>query len=75
MLLKAKSTRVNNYILVTRPNYDFPTTYLYQWSELVIDEAKSKGITVLDLDGKKANKRNFASYISRNNMVMDQGIV
>lgn len=67
MLLKVKSTRVNNYILVTRPNYDFPTTYLYQWSELVIDEAKSKGITVLDLDGKKANKRNFVSYISRNN--------
>lgn len=54
-------------MLVTRPNYDFPTTYLYQWSELVIDEAKSKGITVLDLDGKKANKRNFASYISKNN--------
>ena len=58
---------MSNSILVTRPNYDFPTTYLYYWSELVIDEAKSKGITVLDLDGKKANKQKFVSYISRNN--------
>ncbi|MBI2335045.1 hypothetical protein HYU96_04590 [Candidatus Daviesbacteria bacterium] len=58
---------MNNTILITRPNHDFPTTYLYYWSELVIDEAKSKGITVLDLDGKKASKQKFSSYISRNN--------
>lgn len=53
-------------ILITRPNHDFPTTYLYQWSKLVIDEAETKGLTVLDLDGKKATKRNFISYINRN---------
>ena len=58
---------MNNSILVTRPNHDFPTTYLYYWSELVIDEAKSKGFSVLDLDGNKANKQKFVSYISRNN--------
>lgn len=33
----------------------------------MIDEAKSKGITVLDLEGKKASKQKFVSYISRNN--------
>ncbi len=58
---------MNNSILITRPNHDFPTTYLYFWSELVIDEAKNKGITVLDLEGKKASKQKFVSYISRNN--------
>lgn len=58
---------MNNSILVTRPNHDYPTTYLNQWSKLVIAEAKSRGIKVLDLDGKKANRQNFVSYINKNN--------
>jgi len=57
---------VGSVLLLTRPNHDLPTTYLYHWSELVIKEASNKGIKVLDLEGKKANKSQFSSYISKN---------
>ena len=56
---------MNNTVLVTRPNHDYPTTYLYHWSKLVIEAASSKGMQVLDLDGMKANKSNFRSYIDK----------
>ena len=57
---------MGSVLLLTRPNHDLPTTYLYHWSELVIKEASNKGIKVLDLEGKKANKSQFSSYISKN---------
>lgn len=50
---------MNNTVLITRPNHDYPTTYLYHWSKLVIDEASSKRMKVLDLDGKKAKNQIF----------------
>lgn len=50
-------------LLVTRPNYDQTTNYLYFWSALVIKEAKKRGIDVYDLSGKKATKNNFDSYL------------
>ena len=50
-------------LLVTRPNYDQTTNYLYYWSTPVIKEAKRRGIDVYDLSGKKANKVNFDSYL------------
>lgn len=56
---------MNNVVLVTRPNHDYPTTYLYHWSKFVIEEALNKGIKVLVLDGVKANKSNFNSYINK----------
>jgi hypothetical protein len=50
-------------LLVTRPNHDHPTNYLYFWSTFVIKEAEKKRFDIYDLDGKKANKKNFDSYI------------
>ncbi|KKU87476.1 MAG: hypothetical protein UY17_C0017G0003 [Candidatus Beckwithbacteria bacterium GW2011_GWC2_47_9] len=50
-------------LLVTRSNHDEATNYLYYWSSLVIKDAKKKLFSVYDLAGKKANKKNFDSYL------------
>lgn len=57
---------MNKTLLITRPNHDPGTNYLFYWSAVVIDIAKEKGINVLDLEKKKAIKKNFDSYIKRN---------
>ncbi len=61
---------MNKAILITRPDHDLITTYLYQWSEYVINLARMKNIKVLDLSGKKANEKNFTSYIVKNNPIL-----
>jgi len=58
---------MNKSILITRPNHDLATTYLYWWSKKVIDECQEKEIKYFDLKGKKASKKNFDSYLKRNN--------
>lgn len=52
-------------MLVTRPNHDHGTNYLYYWSKPVIDLAAIKGVEVTDLDGKKANRKTFVSYYKK----------
>ena len=52
-------------ILLTRPNFDLITNYLFYWSIFVIREANKKGFKVLDLQGNKANKQTFTSYIKK----------
>ena len=54
---------MNKAFLITRPDHDLATNYLFFWSQLVIQEAKRKQIRVLDLKKKKANKKNFISYL------------
>lgn len=53
-------------ILITRPNCDPLTNYLYYWCNPVIYEAKKKCFTILDLSSKKANKKCFESYPKKN---------
>jgi len=52
-------------LLLTRPNHDLITNYFFYWSTFVIVEAKKKSIKVLDLQGKRANKQIFTSYITK----------
>ncbi len=52
-------------MLVTRPNHDYGTNYLYYWSKSVIDEAYKRGINVTDLSSKKANRNNLLSYYKK----------
>ena len=52
-------------ILITRPNYDSITNYLFYWTMFVIKEAQKKNIKVLDLKGNKANKKTLTSYIKK----------
>jgi len=52
-------------LLITRPRYDTPTHYLFYWAGLLIDEAKKKGIKVIDLDKGKAKKKKLHSYLDK----------
>jgi len=61
---------MNKAILITRPNHDLITTYLFQWSEYVIRQANRKHIPVFDLSGKKANGKMFTSYIIKNDPIL-----
>ena len=58
---------MNKSFLITRPNHDDTTHYLFYWSKQLIEFAKKKGIFVFDLLGKKANKEEFTSYIHKKN--------
>lgn len=61
---------MNRVILITRPNHDLITTYLFEWSQFVIDEANKKHVQVLDLSGRKANKKDLTSYILKNDPIL-----
>jgi len=54
-------------VLITRPEYDAPTLYLSKWSEKIIDEAKAKGIKVIDLHRDKANKKRVVGTLEKTN--------
>ena len=53
-------------ILITRPNHDEATNYLYFWTSSVIKEITKKGITIYALPSKKAAQKNFVSYLKNN---------
>ncbi len=50
-------------ILITRPNHDVTTNYLYFWSQLIIDQAKKTNKQITDLSKKRANPKEFTSVI------------
>lgn len=54
-------------MLITRPNHDITTSYLYSWSEKIIKQADKINIKVIDLKGKRANAKEFTSTISKAN--------
>lgn len=56
---------MNRVLLITRPNHDIATSYLFYWSNFVIQEANNRHIKALDLKGEKANKSTFNSYIKK----------
>lgn len=53
---------MSNSILVTRPNYDITTNYLFYWTEPFLLFSKKHDITAYDLYGSKATRVNFESY-------------
>jgi len=55
---------MNRTVLVTRPNHDITTTYFYFWSEAVLKLAARRH-KVLDLHGKKANRKTLESYTKK----------
>lgn len=61
---------MNKAILITRPDHDLITTYLFRWSEYVINLANKKRIRVLDLSSRKANEKTFTSYIVKNDPIL-----
>lgn len=55
---------MNNCVLITRPDHDLATNYLYLWTEDVVKLSNTKRKT-LDLKGRKATAKNFKSYIEK----------
>lgn len=56
---------MNQLLLLTRPNYDPATNYLFHWSEQVIKLAKQKALRTIDLVGGKANRAGFTSRVKK----------
>jgi len=54
---------MNSALLLTRPNHDVGTNYLFYWSGVAVNP--SFGFKILDLKGNKANRVNFASYVNK----------
>ncbi len=53
-------------ILFTRPNYDFPTSYLHYFADNLIKEVRNIGeYNIIDLEGKRAIKSNFEQSVSK----------
>jgi len=52
-------------LLITRPNHDSGTNYLYYWSKLVIEESLRKNVAVFDLAKSRVNRDNFVSYVKK----------
>ena len=52
-------------LLITRPKHDITTHYLFYWSHELIDLAKEKGFSVLDLADKRANVKEFNSMVRK----------
>lgn len=57
---------MNKCFLITRPEHDDTTHYLSKWGEKTIGFAACRGVKVLDLFRKKADKENVESYIKKN---------
>lgn len=52
-------------LLLTRPNYDDATSYLFYYSKRIIDFAEEKNIKVLDLTRPRLTGKNFSNLISK----------
>lgn len=57
----------NKAVLITRPNDDPTLNFLYFWTEEIVNEIKKRQYKLLDLKGAKANKKDFESYLAKNN--------
>ncbi|XOB46819.1 MAG: hypothetical protein ACKKMV_01460 [Candidatus Nealsonbacteria bacterium] len=56
---------MGNSLLITRPEYDPPTYYLSKWSKYIIDEARNKGVRVIDLWRDKANRKRVVGTLEK----------
>ena len=58
--------RSNKGFLITRPRHEILLTLLFYWSRPVVDEAQVKQFRIFDLEGDKANRETFTSYMTKN---------
>jgi len=55
---------MTKYFLITRPNYDIPTSYLYDFSQDIIKKVKaSKDIHVTNIEGANVTRKNVEKSI------------
>lgn len=51
--------------LITRPNHDKVTEYLFAWSREIIESKDLEDVSFFDLQGEDANKKKVESYLSK----------
>jgi hypothetical protein len=56
---------MNKILLITRPKHDITVHYLFHWAKQIIELAKNKNISVLDLDKERANRREVSSMLQK----------
>jgi len=52
-------------LFITRPAYEFTTHYFFHWSKYVIDESGLKGLALIDLTKKKAERNGFLGRLRK----------
>ncbi len=62
-------------IIITRPEHDPLTRYLSHWSTKIIESAEKKGNNVIDLRGKKANKKELEGRIKKTEKAFREKII
>lgn len=55
------------HLLITRPDHDYLTRYLSAWAKKFFSLVEEKGYSIIHLDGKRANLKEFESIISKRN--------
>ena len=56
---------MNKFLLITRPEHDQTTRYLSYWSKKIIEEAEGRGVSVIDLHKKKANRKRTIGILKK----------
>lgn len=59
---------MNKNLLLTRPNHDVTTNYLYFWCNPILEFARSRTFSIHDLADKKANKKELNSHLQARNI-------
>jgi len=52
-------------MFITRPNHDTTTTYLFYWSQHIIDTAKTHKLSVIDVKGKRVILKEVTGIINK----------
>ena len=50
-------------VLITRPNHDDTTAYLYEWSKDIIEVCEKYGIKILNIEGKNVKREKVENFI------------
>ncbi|MBI3190956.1 hypothetical protein HYZ41_04615 [archaeon] len=61
---------MSKIFLLTRPQHDHRVSYLYSWSEEILNFARNKNISFTDFKRNEANKTNVESYLKKKNPEM-----
>ncbi len=56
---------MSNMLLITRPFFDPVTSYLYHWSQPIINLAKKKRLPIADLKNKRANRATVEGILKK----------
>lgn len=52
-------------LIFLRPEYDFPTRYTARWAKKLVDLARDKGYSPVDLGPKRANRKTIESFLRK----------